>query len=134
MALLVVLGGVAAVALLEQNGGPPQTAFARAPGGQYAVVARNTGAATMVTVVGTAPNETAMEIAAVPHLFGFNLRGTVSPSGRHVALIAPDGGLPTRPLASCSRSTSRRASSCGWRRASTRCRTPSGRGTRNPCW
>ena len=96
----MVLGGVTAVALLEQNGGPPQTAFARAPGGQYAVVARNTGAATMVTVVGTAPNETAMEIAAVPHLFGFSLRGTVSPSGRHVALIAPDGGLPTRPLAS----------------------------------
>ncbi len=100
LALLALLGGVAAVALLEQSGGHPQTAFARAPGGQYAVVARNTGVATMVTVVGTTPNETAMEIAVVPHLFGFNLRGTVSPSGRHVALIAPDGGLPTRPLAS----------------------------------
>ena len=98
--LTIALGGVAAVALLAQSGGPPRTAFASAPSGQYAVVARNIGGATLVTVVGTGANDAPMEIATVPHLYGFNLRGAVSPGGRQVALIAPDGGIAARPVAS----------------------------------
>ena len=90
----------ATLALLEQAGGPPQTAFAHAPSGQYAVVARNAGAATVVTVVSAGVTADPMEIATVPHLQGFHLRGTVSPSGRQVALLAPDHGLAAHPLAS----------------------------------
>ena len=100
LALAVALMGVAAFALLEQSGGPPQTAFARAPSGQYAVVARNTGAATVVTVVGTGANDAPMEIATVPHLPGVNVRGAVSPTGRHVALLVPDSSIGARPVAS----------------------------------
>lgn len=100
LALALVLLGVAASALLEQSGGPPQTAFARAPSGQYAVVARNTGMATVVTVVGTGANDAPMEIASIAHLQGYNLRGAVSPSGRHVALLTPDHSISGRPYAS----------------------------------
>ncbi len=100
LALTVALAGVAAVALLAQTGGPPQTAFARAPSGQYAVVAKNTGPATVITVVGASQTDAPMEIATVPHLHGFSLRGTVSPSGRQVALIAPDHSINARPAAS----------------------------------
>ena len=100
LALTVALAGVAAVALLAQTGGPPQTAFARAPSGQYAVVAKNTGPATVITVVGASQTDAPMEIATVPHLHGFSLRGTVSPSGRQVALIAPDHSINGRAAAS----------------------------------
>ncbi len=100
VALLVVLGGIAGVALLAQGSGPSQTAFAHAPSGQYAVVARSLGAATAVEVVGATADDAAMEIALVPHLAGFNVRGTVSPDGRAVALIVPNSGIPTQPLAS----------------------------------
>ncbi len=95
-----LLATAATLALLEQAGGPSQTAFARAPSGQYAVVAKNTGAATVVTVVGAGANADPMEIATVPHLQGYSLRGSVSPSGRQVALLAPDHGLRAHPLAS----------------------------------
>lgn len=100
LALAGALAGVAALSLLVQNGGPPQTAFARAPSGQYAVLAKNTGEATIVTVLGTSANAAAMEIATVPHLPGTSLRGAVSPSGRHVALITPDAVVLGRPMAS----------------------------------
>jgi len=95
-----LLATAATLALLEQAGGPSQTAFARAPGGQYAVVAKNTGAATVVTVVGAGAVADPMEIATVPHWRGYRLRGTVSPSGRQVALLSPDHGLAAHPLAS----------------------------------
>ncbi len=99
LALAAVLLGVATVALLAQSGGPPRTAFAGAAGGQYAVVARNTGAATVVTVVGATTNARPIEIATVPHLHGFSLRGAVSPTGRHVALLTPDTAIAGRPFA-----------------------------------
>ncbi len=99
LALAVVLLGVATVALLAQSGGPPRTAFAGAAGGQYAVVAKNTGAATVVTVVGVTPNAAPIEIATVPHLRGHGLRGAVSPTGRHVALLTPDSAVAGRPFA-----------------------------------
>lgn len=99
LALAGALAGVTALSLLVQNGGPPQTAFARAPSGQYAVVAKNTGEATVVTVVGTSANAAAMEIATVAHLPGTGLRGAVSPSGRQVALITPDTIVLGRPVA-----------------------------------
>ncbi len=98
--IAALLATTATLALLEQAGGPSQTAFARAPGGQYAVVAKNTGAATVVTVVGTGVNAEPMEIATVPHLRGYSLRGTVSPSGRQVAILAPDHGPSAHALAS----------------------------------
>ena len=41
-----------------------------------------------------------MEIATIPHLDGFSLRGAVSPSGRHVALLTPDGAIAGRAFAS----------------------------------
>jgi len=99
LALAVVLLGVATVALLAQSGGPPRTAFAGAASGQYAVVARNTGAATVVTVVGATANAAPIEIATVPHLHGYSLRGTVSPAGRQVALLSPDTAIAGRPFA-----------------------------------
>lgn len=99
LALAVVLLGVATVALLAQSGGPPRTAFAGAASGQYAVVAKNTGAATVVTVVGATPNAVPIEIATIPHLHGFSLRGAVSPTGRHVALLTPDSAIAGRPFA-----------------------------------
>ena len=99
LALAVVLLGVATVALLAQSGGPPRTAFAGAASGQYAVVAKNTGAATVVTVVGTTQNAAPIEIATIPHLHGFSLRGAVSPTGRHVALLTPDIAIAGRPFA-----------------------------------
>lgn len=99
LALAVVLLGVATVALLAQSGGPPRTAFAGAASGQYAVVAKNTGAATVVTVVAATPNATPIEIATIPHLHGFSLRGLVSPTGRHVALLTPDSAVAGRPFA-----------------------------------
>lgn len=100
LALAGVLAGVAALSLLVQSGGPPQTAFARAPSGQYTVLAKNTGEATVVTVVGTAADAAAMEIATVPHLPGTSVRGAVSPSGRQVALLTPDTVVLGRPMAS----------------------------------
>ncbi|MCY3507341.1 MAG: hypothetical protein OXH41_14385 [Chloroflexi bacterium] len=99
LALAVVLLGVASVALLAQSGGPPRTAFAGAASGQYAVVAKNTGAATVVTVVGATSNAAPIEIATIPHLHGFSLRGAVSPTGRHVALLTPDSAIAGRPFA-----------------------------------
>ena len=100
LALALALLGVVAVALLAQSGGPPRTAFAGAASGQYAVVAKNTGGATVVTVVGTAPNAAPMEIATIPHLHGFAPRGAVSPSGRHVALLTPDSAIAGKAFAS----------------------------------
>ena len=99
LVLAVVLLGVATVALLAQSGGPPRTAFAGAASGQYAVVAKNTGAATVVTVVGATANVAPIEIATVPHLHGYSLRGAVSPTGRHVALLSPDTAIAGRPFA-----------------------------------
>ena len=100
LALAMALLGVVAVGLVVQGGGPPRTAFAGAAAGQYAVVAKNTGGATVVTVVGTAPNAAPMEIATIPHLHGFSLRGAVSPTGRHVALLTPDSAIAGRAFAS----------------------------------
>ncbi len=100
LALALALLGVATLALLEQGGGPPQTAFARAPGGQYAVLARPAGeAATAVTVVGADRDAVPLEIATVPHLSGHRLRGAVSPDGRRVALLVPDAAFSGRAVA-----------------------------------
>ena len=100
LGVAALLAGAAAVSLLTQGGGPPQTAFARAASGPYAVLARNLGDATVVTVVGADGNGARMEIATAPHLPGAHLRGTVSPDGRRVALIAPDRVIAGQPAAS----------------------------------
>ncbi|HCU99955.1 MAG TPA: hypothetical protein DGL25_02040 [Dehalococcoidia bacterium] len=97
--LVLALAGVATLSLLTQDASDPQTAFARAPSGQYAVVARNTGDNTIVTVVGADKSDSPIEIATVPHLNGFSARGEVSPSGLHVALVTPDSISHGRPIA-----------------------------------
>lgn len=100
LALALAFAGVAALALLEQGGGPPQTAFARAPVGHYAVLARTDGPATAVAVVGADRDAAPLEIATVPHLDGHAPRGAVSPDGRRVALLAPDVAIGGRAFAS----------------------------------
>ncbi len=97
LAAAVALAALAAV-LLARGGGPPTTAFANAPAGQYAVVARGEGAASVIGVVNAAGGR-ALEVATVPHLPGFAPRGAVSPNGRWLALIAVTGGVPAQPLA-----------------------------------
>ncbi len=97
--LAVALAGVGAFALLGRGGGESPAAFASAPTGSYAVVARSYGDSDVITVVGAPPSEIAIEVATVPHLPGFGIRGAVSPNGRFLALIVPDGGTPSRPVA-----------------------------------
>lgn len=97
LAAAVALTALAAV-LLTRGGGPPATAFADAPAGQYAVVTRTDGAASVIGVVNAADGR-AIEVATVAHLPGFAPRGSVSPNGRWLALIAATGGVPAQPLA-----------------------------------
>lgn len=97
LAAAVALTALIAV-LLTRGGGPPATAFADAPAGQYAVVTRTDGAASVIGVVNAADGH-AIEVATVAHLPGFAPRGSVSPNGRWLALIAVTGGVPEQPLA-----------------------------------
>lgn len=99
-ALLAAAGALAALGavLFARGGGPSATAFAGAPAGQYAVVTRAVEAGSVIGVV-AAGDGRAIEIATVPHLPGFAPRGSVSPNGRWLALVAVTGGAPARPLA-----------------------------------
>ncbi len=99
LTLALTLASASIAVLLERGGDPAATAFARAPDGHYVVVARSAGAADVIMVVGATPGGVAIEVATVPHLYGFGLRGAVGPNGRHLALIAVDGGVPAKPVA-----------------------------------
>ncbi len=80
--------------------GVPRTAFATAPVGEYAVVARNGRDADTIFVAPATSPDAATKIATLPHLPGFASTGAVSPEGRRLALVTPDAGTPTRPGAS----------------------------------
>ncbi len=87
---------------LFSGGGPTRgtaTAFASAPAGNYAVVAkmnRTDDAIYAVPADGGAP----MRVADVPHLDGFGSNGTVSPAGGQLALVTVDAGSRGKPGAS----------------------------------
>jgi hypothetical protein len=75
------------------------SAFASAPPGTYAVVARQEGAVDVVSVVRADQPSSPLEIARVAHLDGFTTTGAVDPRGRYVALLAVDSGTPLEPAA-----------------------------------
>ncbi len=77
----------------------PQSAFATAPSGNYAVVSRPEGDYDLVAVTRAEGGEP-VEVARIPHLPGFTANGAVSPNGRQLALVTVDAGTPTRPEAS----------------------------------
>jgi len=76
------------------------TAFATAPNGTYAVVARNEEDADVVSVALASNPGDAIEVGRVPRLPGYNSSGAVSPEGRRLALITADGGAQANPRAS----------------------------------
>jgi hypothetical protein len=76
------------------------TAFASAPAGDYAVVARTEGDTDVITVARADNAELSMEITRVRHVDGYSAAGAVSPDGKLLALALPDSGTPTQPLAS----------------------------------
>jgi hypothetical protein len=88
-----VFGGLGPVA-------GPLTAFASAPPGDYAVVARTEGDVDVIAVAAVNDPLNATEVARVRHLPGFSTTGAVSPDGRRVAIVAPDSGTSSQPAAS----------------------------------
>lgn len=104
IALTVVAGFLAIIPIVAAVFGPPATpgarsALAEAPSGLYAVGLR---AEEQHDIVLAAPagGGSPVEVARVPHLPNFSSTGAVSPSGRLLALVTPDHGTPTAPLAS----------------------------------
>lgn len=77
-----------------------RTAFATAPQGTYAVVARSEEAADVVSVVLASNPSDAIEVGRVPHLPGYSSTGAVAPNGRQLALVAADGGSQAKPRSS----------------------------------
>ncbi len=77
-----------------------RTAFATAPSGQYAVVARDTGTEDVILVAPATDPAATTEIAKVGHLSGYTSNGAVSPDGRRLALITVDAGSMAHPGAS----------------------------------
>jgi len=98
----IAIAIIPVVFALFSGGGPTRgttTAFASAPSGNYALVAkmnRTDDAIYAVPVDGSAP----MQVADVPHLDGFGSNGAVSPDGRSLALVTVDAGSPANPGAS----------------------------------
>lgn len=90
---------LAAVAIGFRGGdGGTRTAFASAPSGDYAVVAFPGETADTITAIG-AGTGVAYELARVPHLEGYTVAAAVSPDGRKVAIVTPDGGDVANPVA-----------------------------------
>jgi len=101
VAVLPIAGAI--VASLLGGGGSrvaARTAFATAPFGEYAVVARNGQDADTIVVAAADNPDAATEIARIPHLPGFASTGAVSPEGRRVAFVVADEGTPVHPAAS----------------------------------
>jgi hypothetical protein len=102
VSVLAAIAGVLPIAAAIFGAGGPaamRTAFAAAPPGAYAVVVQTEMAEDVLRVVpaaGGAP----IEVARVPHLPGFATVGKVSPDGARVAVVSPDAGSLTRPVAS----------------------------------
>lgn len=98
--LLAVLPIAAAIVSGVTGRAGPQTAYASAPAGQYAVIAQSGIESDTILVTPVHDPSASMEIASVPHLDGFYTRGAVAPDGRTAALIVVDGGTPAEPTAS----------------------------------
>ena len=96
MAVLPIAAAIVSGAGLR---GATTTAFATAPSGNYAVVARPEDDYDVVAVALASGGEP-VEVARVPHLRGFTASGSVSPNGRQLALVTVNDGSPTRPEAS----------------------------------
>lgn len=102
LALALIAVSPIVFALLGGLGGAvgPRTAFATAPGGDYAVVSRTEDDVDIIAVAPASDPSAAVEVARVAHVPGYSSTGAVSPDGRRVALITVDGGTQSRPLAS----------------------------------
>ncbi|MEP6871187.1 MAG: hypothetical protein ABI939_04980 [Anaerolineaceae bacterium] len=98
-AFVAVIPIAAAIVSGAGVSGAAKTAFATAPSGNYAVVARPEDDFDVVAVAPAGGGEP-VEVARVPHLRGFTASGSVSPDGRQLALVTVNGGSPTRPEAS----------------------------------
>lgn len=88
-----IFGGVASAT-------GPQTAFASAPAGDYAVVSRTEGDTDIIAVAPVDNPSAPTEITRVHHLDGYSTNGVVSPDGKQLALIVPDAGSSAQPSAS----------------------------------
>lgn len=91
--VFAIAGGIAAP-------GSSGTAFATAPPGQYAVVSRTEGTEDIIAVAPLTDPANAREVTRVKHLNGFAATGAVSPDGRQLAVVAPDGGTAAHPFGS----------------------------------
>ncbi len=98
--LLAVLPIAAAIISGVAGNTGPKTAYASAPAGQYAVIARSGIEADTILVAPVHDPSAVIEIASVPHLDGFYTRGAVAPDGRTAALVVVDGGTPAEPTGS----------------------------------
>lgn len=100
VALMAILPIVFAIFGAGATPAVTRTAFATAPQGTYAVVARSEEAADVVSVVLASNPSDAIEVGRVPHLPGYSSTGAVAPSGRQLALVAADGGSQAKPRSS----------------------------------
>ena len=91
--VIAVIGGVGPA-------GQARTAFAGAQPGEYAVVSRTEGGNDVISVVAVSDPGSPREVARVPHVPGYAANGSVSPDGRHVALVVADQGSQSNPRAS----------------------------------
>lgn len=78
-------------------GAAHDTAFAAAAPGQYAVVARTEGSVDIVAVASPQSDAAPIEVARIPHLDGFGVRGAVSPDGQRIAIVAATSGPAPNP-------------------------------------
>ena len=95
----IALGPIVAAVVASFGSGGPSSAFASAPAGNYAVVARAEAAADVLLAVGQG-GDAPREIARVAHLPGYVSYGAVSPTNDRLALVVADGGTQAHPLAS----------------------------------
>jgi hypothetical protein len=104
VAATIVVGLIAVMpifaAVIAGAGGKPaaRSAFAAAPTGVYAIGITSEDDVDIVQAVTS--DGAAIEVARVPHLAGFASKGTVSPDGRLLALVAADSGPVAHATAS----------------------------------
>jgi hypothetical protein len=99
VAVVPIAIGIVAALSGGSGGTPARTAFATAPSGHYAVVARNEPEADVIWVAPADDPSSAIEVARVPHLPGYASTGAVSPDGARLALVTVESGSPAHPVA-----------------------------------
>lgn len=99
-AIIAIIPIIGAIVAGVSGAGTPQTAFASAPAGNYAVVVRAEKEADTIVVVSGSDAGEETEIATVPHISGYTSFGAVSPTGDVLALVTADSGTSSRPIAS----------------------------------